>query len=110
MGQMTDMGRDWDEKTRAGAVAIRPRRAHDMNALEQLARTLKDMAQAQTVGDEFDAVETSPVTGTYDWRAFLKEETQDAKRRQEARARRAAKDRKNAPAAPPSPAPSVFYA
>lgn len=106
---VTRMVREWDERTRAGAVAIRQKRPHDMEALEALARTLRDMAQAQTVGDEFDGVEPSPVTGTYDWKAFLHEETQGAKRRQESRAK--SREKKQAPPAePPAPAPSVFYA
>lgn len=98
---------EWDEKTRAGAVAIRPRRPHDVNALDSLAKTLSNMAQAQTVGDQLDAGESSVVIGTYDWRAYLREETEEASRRSGAQ-RAKQGDKKSLRA--PDPAPSVFYA
>jgi hypothetical protein len=94
----------WNPDSRAGAVAITPRRRHDAKAIEAVADALKDWAEYQNLAGETDLVETSPIRGTYDWRAYLHEEARAANER-------AARERPAKKAAPPSaPAPSVFYA
>jgi len=94
----------WNPESRAGAIAISPRRGVDVKATERIAQTINGWAQYQNLEGESDSVETSPVQGTYDWRAYLHEETRAASERE--RASRPAK--KEAPKS--APAPSVFYA
>lgn len=96
----------WNPESRAGAVAIKPARSFDTKALSKISDALKDWSRYQSLAGEADNVETSPIQGTYDWRAYLQEEARAAKERQAARERPA---KKAAPAAP-APAPSVFYA
>lgn len=95
----------WDPKSRAGAVGIRVRGALDVKAVEAVAATVDDWADYQNLAGEPDNVETSPVQGTYDWRAYLQEETELARKRE-------AKTVKKQPSRAPAPpaAPHVFYA
>lgn len=95
----------WNPESRAGAVAINPRRQHDAKAIGQVADALRDWAEYQNLAGESDNAETSPIQGNYDWRAYLHEEAHAAKQR-------ADRERpvKKAPPQTPSPAPSVFYA
>jgi len=95
----------WNPESRAGAVAITPRRPHDAKAIGAVADALRDWAEYQNLAGESDVVESSPIRGTYDWRSYLHEEAAAA--RQRAERERPAK--KPAPAQPTA-APSVFYA
>lgn len=95
----------WNPESRAGAVAITPRRQHDAKAIGQVADALQSWAEYQNLAGETDNVETSPIQGNYDWRAYLQEEAHAAKQRAD-RERPA----KKAAAQPQAPAPSVFYA
>lgn len=96
----------WDPKTRAGAIAIRAEKRCDVRAVESISDHVQDWAKYQDLDGEHDSVETSPIRGSYDWRSYLQEETQMARRReQQAKPREKKVDR-----APPAPAPSVFYA
>lgn len=96
----------WDPASRAGAVAVRPRRAHDVQTLRDIADTVNDWADYQKLAGEADNVETSPITGTYDWRSYLQEETDIARRRDAERARR----EKKVERAPLPPVPVHYYA
>lgn len=96
----------WNPKSRAGAVSVRPSRAHDLEATRALHQNVADWARYQSLAGETDAVETSPITGNYDWRSYLQEEAQLARRREESRAPREKKQERPAPTA----APSTFYA
>lgn len=99
----------WEPESRAGAVAVRRKNAMDVSAIRAVAETVRDWAQYQDLDGEVDNVETSPITGTYDWRAYLQEEAAIARRRERARAAQKARDKK--PERPaPAPAPAVFYA
>lgn len=95
----------WNPESRAGAIAITPRRRYDAKAIGAVADALQDWAEYQNLAGESDNVESSPIQGTYDWRAYIQEEARAAKQRAD-RERPA----KKAPAAEPAPAPSVFYA
>jgi hypothetical protein len=95
----------WNPDSRAGAVAIRPRRPHDLQALVDVTDTLRDWAEYQNLAGEQDNAETSPIQGPYDWRSYLHEEARAAKQR----AQRDRPVKKASPAAS-APAPSVFYA
>lgn len=95
----------WNPESRAGAVAFKPRRGVDLKAVEKIASVVNDWAEYQRLSGEADTVETSPVQGTYDWRAYIQEEARAASQRQRRDAKPA---KKEAPA--PAPAPSVFYA
>lgn len=96
----------WDPKTRAGAIAVRSSRRHDLRAVESLSEHVMDWARYQDLDGEHDSVETSPIRGSYDWRAYIREETQAARRRDEQTKPRDKKVERPAPAA----APAVFYA
>jgi len=98
----------WDPRTRAGAIAVRTStRAHDTEALKAVAENVREWASYQKLAGDVDNVETSPITGTYDWRAYIQEEAKLAQQREErATERKPAKK----PAPQPSAAPSVFYA
>lgn len=95
----------WDPKTRAGAIAIRANGRYDLKAVESISEHVMDWARYQEIVGEHDSVETSPVRGSYDWRGYLQEETQAARRRDEQTKPR----EKKAERAAPPPAPSVFY-
>jgi hypothetical protein len=88
----------WDPKTRAGAVAVRV--SGTAKSAEAVSKTVTDWARYQNLTGELDNVETSPVTGTYDWRGYLQEETEAAKRRAPP-AKKAEK--------PAAPAPTDYY-
>lgn len=96
----------WDPRNRAGAVAVRKQSAHDIKAVQAVSENVRTWAEYQNLAGEHDNVETSPVTGNYDWRSYLQEETQLAQRREE----RAKPAPKKADRAAPAPAPSGFYA
>lgn len=102
------MATRWDPASRAGAVAVRPRSSTDVEAIHALAENAQEWAKYQDLTGEKDGVDPSPTTfkGTYDWRSYIAEEAEIARRRDE-RAKPAAKkaDRPSPPAAP-----SVFYA
>ena len=70
----------WDPKTRAGAVGVR---ASGMQAVEALSTHVGEWARYQNLAGEHDSVETSPISGTYDWRSYIQEEAQFARRREE---------------------------
>lgn len=91
----------WDPKTRAGAVGFRANGC--AKSVEAVSKSVTDWARYQNLTGELDNVETSPVQGTYDWRAYLQEEAEAAKRR-EGRDKPAKKADK-----PAAPAPAVFY-
>lgn len=93
----------WDPEGRAGAVLVRTKRAHDLEAVKAVADSVKDWAQYQQLGGEVDNVETSPITGTYDWKSYIHEEAEYAKKRAGERRPRKAADAGVA-------APTVFYA
>lgn len=93
----------WDPENRAGAVLVRTKRPLDLEAVKAVADSVKDWARYQQLGGELDNVETSPITGTYDWKSYLHEEARYAKKR--AGERRPRKVEPSAPAAP-----TVFYA
>lgn len=86
---------------------IRTRRPFDMQAVSQMATALEELAD-QHVSTDYDSVEPSPVTGTYDWRAYLQDELAEAQRREAQRER--TKQPEKRPAPKQSAAPSVFYA
>jgi hypothetical protein len=96
----------WDPSSRAGAVAIKTTNRYDPQAVHE---AVMDWADYQNLTGELDNVETSPVTGNYDWRGYLLEESKIAQEREERRTAKAAKKRA-AERAPPGPAPHVFYA
>lgn len=74
-----------------------------MKAVEALSDNVSEWARYQNLAGEFDTVETSSVSGTYDWRAYIQEETTLAHRR-EAKPRDKKADRAD------TPAPPGFYA
>lgn len=88
----------WDPTLRAGAVAIREKGIVENAAAT--ARTVADWADYQLLGAETETIETSPITGQYDWRAYLQEETELARRRD---------DKPRPRKADVVPAPSVYY-
>ena len=85
-------------------MAVRSKRTHDVQAVKAVADSVMNWARYQNLGGELDNVETSPITGDYDWKAYLHEETKLAQKRESERRPRKPADR---PA--PPPAPSVFY-
>lgn len=91
---------------RAGAVQVNASRDHDMEALGRIARNLKLLAEEHSVGDDFDAVEVSATNGTYDWKAYLRDELYEARRRNVSREKPSTKPM----GAALRPPPSVFYA
>lgn len=93
----------WDPKTRAGAVAVR---ATGMKAVGELSSHVTDWARYQNLSGEHDVVETSPITGPYDWRSYIQEEAQLARRREEKEKPREKKAERSEPNAPPA----GFYA
>lgn len=96
----------WNPESRAGAVSVKSTGRMDLRAVKALSAAVADWADYQNLGGELDNVETSSVRGSYDWRAYLHEETGFARRR-EARAR---KQQERPPPAPPAPAPQNLYA
>lgn len=93
----------WDPKSRAGAVAVRK---PGMKAVAAVSDHVAGWARYQNLVGEADSVETSPITGNYDWRSYIQEEAQLARRREEKEKPREKKTER-APQNPP--APSVFY-
>lgn len=91
----------WDPSSRAGAVAVR---STGLKNLRTLTDSVSAWASYQNLAGDMDTVETSAVQGIYDWRAYIREETQIARRREEKKP--ASKPERAAPA----PAPTVFYA
>lgn len=86
----------WDPRTRAGAIAVRAKSAHDTEAMKALADNVREWASYQKLAGEIENVETSPITGTYDWKAYLHEEAQAAQARET--------ERKPVPKKPAKPA------
>lgn len=99
----------WDPRSRAGAVAVRRARPHDMMAVSNVADVVMDWASYVNVAGTLDNVETSAIQGTYDWRSYLQEEAEVARQREAARARQRDRDKKPA-RAPTPPAPAQLYA
>ncbi|HWH08368.1 MAG TPA: hypothetical protein VNX21_04150 [Candidatus Thermoplasmatota archaeon] len=85
-------------------MAVRSKRTHDVDAVKAVADNVMRWARYQNLDGEVDNVETSPITGTYDWKAYLHEEAQLARKRENER-----RPRKAPASAAPAPAPSVFY-
>jgi len=81
-------------------------RAKGMKAVGAISTHVSDWARYQNLAGEHDSVETSPITGNYDWRSYIQEEAQYARRREE---KEKPRDKKAERAEQP-PAPSVFYA
>lgn len=96
----------WDPRSRAGAVAVSKKGSIDVKAVEALSKNVAEWAKYQSLAGEGDNAEAAPVQGTYDWRAYIQEEVQAARRRDESER----KPRKAASPATPTSAPSVFYA
>lgn len=82
---------------------MRQKGALDVKAEEALSDNVSEWARYQSLAGECDTVETSSVSGPYDWRAYIQEETTLAWRREKPR------DKKTE-GGEPAPAPSVFYA
>ena len=76
-----------------------------MKAVAALSDHVAEWARYQDLVGESDSVETSPITGNYDWRSYIQEEAQFARRREEKEKPR----EKKAERAQPAPAPTVFY-
>lgn len=93
----------WDPKSRAGAVAVHK---PGMKGVAALSEHASGWARYQNLAGEHDSVETSPIVGTYDWRSYIQEEAQLARRREE---KEKPRDKKAAERVEPAPAPSVFY-
>lgn len=88
-------------------MAVRQKRDLDLNAVKAMADSVMDWARYQNLGGDLDNVESSPITGTYDWRSYLQEEAEIAQKRESASKPR----RKSAPEPrTTAAAPSVFYA
>lgn len=96
----------WDPRSRAGAIAVKNGRKLDTQSMMDVSELVSDWAEYQNLNGECDNVETSPISGTYDWRAYVREEAAYARRR-EAKKKPAMEKQ---PVAAPAPAPSVFYA
>lgn len=75
---------------------------HDVRAVEAISENVDDWARYQNLSGECDTVETSPVSGTYDWRSYLQEETQLAQRREERARSREKKPERPEPTKPPA--------
>lgn len=86
---------------------MRASSAYDPKAVEKLSDNVSDWAKYQNLAGEHDTVETSPVAGPYDWRAYIQEETKLAQRRE---AESKPRQKKEAERPAPTSAPSVFYA
>lgn len=99
----------WDPRTRAGAVAVRSKSAIDADAMRAIAETIHDWARYQDLAGDVECAETSPIVGTYDWKAYLQEETQLAQARDQREQRRKAARRPAAPASPTTVAPEHWY-
>lgn len=93
----------WDPSSRAGAIAVKPRGRHDMRAMGDVTDAVMDWASYEDLGANVDNAETSTIRGTYDWRAYLKEEAELARKRD-------AKPAKKPEAPAPAPAPNQLYA
>lgn len=94
----------WDPESRAGAVAVRSKRSHDVDAVKAVSDSVMSWAQYQNLAGELDNVESSPITGTYDWKAYIQEETELARKREGDR-----RPRKASAGQAPTLPPSVFY-
>ena len=79
---------------------------HDVKAVEAFSENVSDWARYQNLGGEHDTVEKCPVAGTYDWRAYIQEETELARKREEQSKPR----EKKAERAEPAPVPAGYYA
>ena len=78
----------------------------DYGAQKDLVESVNDWATYQNLAGDADNVETSPITGHYDWRSYLREEAEIAHRREQ---KTRARDRKPERPSPP-PAPTHLYA
>ena len=87
----------WDPESRAGAVSIHG--ASKVRCLEEVSTTVTDWARYLDLTGELDSVETSSISGRYDWRSYVQEETEIAMKRDRPR------DAKDEPAA----APTQYY-
>jgi hypothetical protein len=85
-------------------VAVKASSRYDLKSIHE---AVTDWADYQNLTGELDNVETSSIVGQYDWKAYLKEESEIAQGREE---RRRAKSEKKATRPAPGPAPHVFYA
>lgn len=95
----------WDPKSRAGAISVKGGRL-DTRTMQNVSELVADWAEYQNLAGECDNVETSPITGNYDWRSYVREEAAIARRREAKK--KPVMEKQAAP--PPAPAPSVFYA
>ena len=75
-----------------------------MQAVKSMSAAVMDWAHYQNLAGEVDTIETSTCRGTYDWKAYLHEETAVARRR-EAREKKAERP----VPVPPAPAPASLY-
>lgn len=74
--------------------------------MESISDHVADWAKYQNLAGEHDTVESSTISGNYDWRSYIQEEAQLARRREEQDKPRLKKaERSSAPAAP-----TGFYA
>lgn len=90
----------WDPSSRAGAVAFRPKNKYDVQDVHD---AVNEWASYQNLAGDADFVETSPVTGNYDWKGYLLEESKLAQKRSEKRGPKTER-------APTPPAPHGYYA
>lgn len=95
----------WDPKSRAGAVAVRSRAGIDVRAVEAFSDNVTDWARYQDLAGDTDNVESCSIAGHYDWRSYIREEAQFARRREEQ-----AKPQKKADPVEAPKAPSDLYA
>lgn len=86
---------------------IRKKRAFDVEAVSNLTSALEELAESHAVSTDYDSVEPSQVTGTYDWKAYLQEELAEAQRRDGARPKEREPEKKTLVSKAP---PSIFYA
>lgn len=88
----------YDPRTAAGAIALRPRSAHDVDALRDRAATVHEWAVGQSLADDRTHVRVSRMGEVPSWREHLRRQTE-----------RAAKSAKAAPTRSASPAPWYLY-
>ncbi|MFA5861199.1 MAG: hypothetical protein WDA16_05840, partial [Candidatus Thermoplasmatota archaeon] len=70
---------------------------------------VRDWASYQKLGGDIESVETSPIVGTYGWKAYLQEETQLAQAREEREQRRKSAKKHAVAALPTTAAPENWY-
>lgn len=87
-------------------MAVRSKGSLDAGALQSIADTVRDWASYQKLAGDLDIVETSTIVGTYDWKAYLQEETQLAQARDE---REQSRKPTKKPSAQVASAPTHWY-